>query len=116
MSSQGPANPSRALDPKFFRVDFLGGPLDGASMVTDVQPNSERFIHRSQGRTYVYRYSRVNPERFRAIFELDSRVDPSNHRLPALTAAQLYQCICQWGITLILIGILVVSFAAVLTL
>ncbi len=49
-----------------FEILFVGGPLDGTSITTDISPNRDWFIHRVRERTYVYRYLQVSPHVFYA--------------------------------------------------
>lgn len=52
-----------------FRVRFVGGPLDGATIRTDVFPDCELFPHRVADREYLYRYRQISPNTFEARLE-----------------------------------------------
>ena len=52
-----------------FCVRFVGGPLDGAIVHTDMSPNCELFPHRVAGRAYVYRYRQISSGIFEATLE-----------------------------------------------
>ncbi len=70
-----------------YRIHFLGGPLDGSEIRTDIQPCNDLFVHNVSGRSYRYRYSQTGPLSFYAHldgFEPPQRVPESPARwLPA---------------------------------
>jgi hypothetical protein len=51
-----------------YKVDFFGGPLDGASIETDERPSCGEFVHRVNQRTYTYHYEFAEGCRFTAKF------------------------------------------------
>jgi hypothetical protein len=55
------------------RIRFLGGPLDGAEIRTDVYPDAETFVHRVGSRDYIYAYEPISGDCFHAVYR---QVDP----------------------------------------
>ncbi|MCR9293308.1 MAG: hypothetical protein NXI32_11360 [bacterium] len=63
--------------PQQYHIHFVGGPLDGASVITDERPNCDTFVHRALGRCYLYRYETSDHCSFRAIHDSgDLRASP----------------------------------------
>ena len=60
------------------RVRFVGGPLDGASFLTDEWPNTKVFIHRVGSRDYRYFYRQVTTHEFIAAYCGNT---PGNHEI-----------------------------------
>lgn len=89
-------------------VEFSGGPLDGARIVTDVRPDTDCFAHRHRGRCYTYRYQQIGPTRFvaqLASFGEPVRPEESTRGFTGLLVESWSRCIqCVQGTTRRLAG------------
>ncbi len=88
-----------------FRIHFMGGPLDGDEILTDVLPQADYFIHRFGKLEYVYLYSWLAGDQFLAIFDgywqptaVPTRRSRTSSRLWLLIAGALLGlgCIFFW--------------------
>lgn len=73
-----------------FDILFVGGPLDGAKIQTDVFPDCETFTHRVRKKTYCYRYRRISQEAFEAKFLGFGNPIPPSDRRPSTTWFDLF--------------------------
>lgn len=86
-----------------FSVEFAGGPLDGAKILTDVFPHTDFFVHRLRERSYTYRYRQMGPTSFVAelhSFGEPTREEPSRTGWSRMIVALLMSSCVRFAATL----------------